>query len=89
MTIPILNDIVLAIVYQKNAVMRSSTFVLEFRKLSGDVRQWKGDWELTFERLPEIRHMQEAKRRVGADGYPGRYFRERYKTLISPYLLRA
>lgn len=47
--------------------MRSSTFILEFRKLSVDVRQQKGHWELTFERLPEIRI---ADRRVGADGVP-------------------
>lgn len=48
------NDIVIAIVYQKNAETRSSTFILEFRKLSGDVRQRKRYRELTFERLPEI-----------------------------------
>ena len=76
----------LLIVYQINAMMRSSTFILEFRKLPGDARQRKRYRELTFERLPEIFL---SYRRVGADGYPGRYFRERYKTLISPYLLRA
>ena len=89
MTSLLYHDIVLLIVYQINAMMRSSTFILEFRKLPGDARQRKRYRELTFERLPEICHMQEAKRRVGADGYPGRYFREGYKTLISPYLLRA
>ena len=44
--------------------MRNSTFRPEYRKLSGDARQWKERVELTLEQLPEIR------KRVGADGSP-------------------
>lgn len=66
------NAIVSVIVYQENAVTGSSTFVLEFRKLSGDARQQKREWELTSERLPEI------ERRVGADGIPA-VIRAEYK----------
>lgn len=51
--------------------MRSSTSILEFRKLSGDARQQKRYWELTSERLPEIQDADTtAEKRVGADGVP-------------------
>ena len=51
-------------------MMRSSTFVSDFRKLSVDVRQWKEPSELTSERLSEICCFiwTEREQRVGADG---------------------
>ena len=37
------------------ALMRNSTFLPDYRKLSGDARQWKERMELTLEQLPEIK----------------------------------
>ena len=65
MTVPDIFDI-LKHRYQRNAKTRKSTIFPERRELPAGVRQWKEEWELASERLPEI-HFQVSDGRKGKE----------------------